>query len=103
MTQAPFLSVRGDELLLLLLVQPRASSSRIVGEHGGRLKIAISAPAVDGKANEALTEFLAKILGVPKRDISIDSGATERQKSVIIKDVNGAVGRRLLDAVRNSG
>jgi len=76
--------VRGDELLLLLLVQPRASSSRIVGEHGGRLKIAISAPAVDGKANEALTEFLAKILGVPKRDISIDSGATERQKSVII-------------------
>jgi len=74
-----------------------------MGEHGARLKLAISAPAVDGKANQALTEFLAKILGVPKLYISIVRGTKARQKSSIIKDVSGAVGRRLLDAFRNSG
>ncbi len=99
----PFLSVRGAELALLVLVQPRASSSRIIGEHGGRLKIAIAAPAVEGRANEALTEFLADLLEVPKRDIELLRGTTGRQKSLTIKDVSGEVRARLLDAVKNSG
>jgi uncharacterized protein (TIGR00251 family) len=99
----PFLSVQGQEISLLVLVQPRASSSRLLGEHGGRLKIAISSPAVDGKANKALIEFLAELLKVPKRTIELSSGSAGRQKTPKIRDVSGIVRSRLLDALKNSG
>ena len=48
--------------VLEVLVQPRASRTRVVGEHDGRLKIQLAAPPVDGEANAALIEFLADAL-----------------------------------------
>ena len=73
---------------LLLHCQPGARVTRIVGEHGGRLKIALHAPAVDNKANEALVAWLAEHLGVPRRQLEIVSGHTSRQKKVVIQGVD---------------
>ena len=65
-------------------MQPGAARSEFAGEHGGRLKVRLAARAVDGKANEALIEFLASHYGVPKRNVHIVSGLKSRQKRVEI-------------------
>jgi hypothetical protein len=72
---------------LEVLVQPRASRSRVVGEHGGRLKIQLAAPPVDGEANAALVELLASLLGVRKADVEILRGATGKRKTVRVAGV----------------
>ncbi|HEY7726091.1 MAG TPA: DUF167 domain-containing protein [Anaeromyxobacteraceae bacterium] len=71
-------------LLLEILVQPRASRTRVLGEHGGRLKVALAAPPVEGEANAALVEFLADALGVRKADVEVVRGAAGRRKTVRI-------------------
>ncbi len=60
--------------------QPRATSSAVVGEMEGALKLKLAAPPVDGAANEELIRFLAKLFTVPRRNISILSGATTKTK-----------------------
>ena len=71
--------------MLDLHVQPGARRSEFAGEHGGRMKLRLAAPAVEGKANEALVEFLADHFGVPRRNVRIVSGLKSRQKRVIIE------------------
>jgi uncharacterized protein (TIGR00251 family) len=66
-------------------VQPGASRSEFAGEHDGRLKLRLAAPAVEGKANSALVEFLADYFGVPKRNIRIAAGLKSRRKRVIVE------------------
>jgi uncharacterized protein len=78
-------------VVLEVLVQPRASRTRAVGEHDGRLKIQLAAPPVDGEANAALVEFLADALGVRKADVVIARGETGRRKSVRVAGVSAAV------------
>jgi len=73
-----------------ILVQPRASRTRAVGEHDGRLKIQVAAPPVDGAANEELVSFLAESLGIPKRDVTIVAGETGRRKTVLLRGVAAA-------------
>ena len=63
-------------------VQPGASKNEIVGVQQGALKVRISAPPVQGKANKALVNFLAKELGVKKSEIEIVSGHTSRVKTI---------------------
>ncbi len=63
-------------------VAPRASREAVLGVHDGGLKIALKAPPVDGEANAALIAFLAKRLRVPKRDVSIVSGASSKRKKL---------------------
>jgi uncharacterized protein (TIGR00251 family) len=70
--------------VLELLVQPRSSRSRVVGEHDGRLKIQLAAPPVDGEANAALLAFLAGALGVKRADVALLAGETGRRKRVRI-------------------
>ncbi len=70
-----------------VLVQPRASRTRVVGEHGGRLKLQLAAPPVEGEANQALVEFLARALSVRKADVSIERGETGRRKTVRVAGV----------------
>jgi uncharacterized protein (TIGR00251 family) len=69
---------------LELHVQPGASRSEFAGRHGERIKIRLAARAVDGKANEALIEFLAAHYNVPRRCVRIVSGLKSRQKRVVI-------------------
>jgi uncharacterized protein (TIGR00251 family) len=77
----------GGALTLELLVQPRASRTRVVGEHDGRLKLQLAAPPVDGEANAALVEFLAGALGVRKADVTLRHGEAGRRKTVRVVGV----------------
>jgi uncharacterized protein (TIGR00251 family) len=76
--------------VLEVLVQPRASRTRAVGEHDGRLKVQLAAPPVDGEANAALVSFLADALGVRKADVTIVRGETGRRKTVRVAGVAAA-------------
>jgi TIGR00251 family protein len=73
---------------LHLFIQPKSSKNEIVGIHDGKLKIKITAPPVDGKANAELVEFLSDILDIPKRQIEITKGDTGRNKTVIITGIS---------------
>ena len=66
-------------------VVPRASKSEICGLHGNSLRVRLYAPPVDGKANKALCEFLAKTVGVATRSVSLESGETGREKRLFIQ------------------
>jgi len=81
-------------------VQPNARRSGIAGVREGRLKIALQAPAVDGKANKALVEFLAELASVPKSGIDILRGEKAREKTVLIRGVGAD---RLLEILRAAG
>jgi uncharacterized protein (TIGR00251 family) len=73
-------------LILDLHVQPGASRTEFAGKHGERTKVRLAARAVDGRANEALIEFLAHHYGVPRRSVRIISGLKSRQKRVAIDE-----------------
>lgn len=77
-------SKQQDDLLLNLYIQPKASRDQIVGVHGEELKIAITAPPVDGKANTHLIKYLSKAFKVPKGDIMILKGQLGRHKQIRI-------------------
>ena len=68
-------------------VVPRASRSQVVGLHASTVKIALAAPPVDGEANQALCDLLAKVLGVPKRAVQIQRGARSKHKTVEVAGV----------------
>lgn len=71
-----------------VVVVPRASRSQVVGVHAGSLKIALAAPPVDGEANAALCELLAKLLRVPKRSVQLQRGARSKHKTVSVEGVD---------------
>jgi uncharacterized protein (TIGR00251 family) len=73
-----------------ILVQPRASRARIGPMHDGRIKIAVTAPPVDGEANAAVIELLARRLGVARGDIAVIAGAGSRRKTLRIERVTRA-------------
>jgi len=76
--------------LIRVYVQPKASRSRLVGLHDGCLKLAVAAPPVDGKANKQVVKYLAGILDVPVREVTVKSGLQSRRKLVALNvpDVN---------------
>lgn len=81
----PFLSAYKSGLRLQVKAQPNASRTRIVGVHGDFLKVALMAPPVDGKANAALVDFIAGILSLPRRQVTLIGGETSREKAVLIE------------------
>jgi uncharacterized protein (TIGR00251 family) len=83
--------------VLELLVQPRSSKTRVVGEHDGRLKIQLAAPPVEGEANALLLAFLSEALSVKRTDVALLAGETGRRKRVRIAGVAAeAAAARLL-------
>ena len=75
----------GEDLILALRVQPRASRDELAGPHGERFRVRIAAPPVDGKANAHLLRFLADCFGVPVADARLERGETGRDKQVRIR------------------
>lgn len=69
---------------LQVRVVPRAGRNAIVGVQGGRLKVRLTAPPVEGAANTALIEFLARTLDIPRRDVRLVSGERGRNKVVLV-------------------
>lgn len=76
-------------------VQPRASDAGVAGVHGDALKVRVTAPPVDGAANDMLVRILATAFGVPARAVTIVSGANARIKLVEVAGVTEADVRRI--------
>lgn len=75
----------GEDLILDCHLQPKASKDEFAGLHGERLKIRLTAPLVEGKANAHLQAFLAKVFGVAKSQVQLESGELNRQKRLRIQ------------------
>jgi uncharacterized protein (TIGR00251 family) len=78
-------------------VQPRAKKNAITGELGDALKLALTAPPVEGRANEACIEFFANLLDVPRSSITIASGETSRRKVIRIAGMAAEEVRRRIE------
>jgi uncharacterized protein len=85
-----------DGVIFGLRVVTRASKSEIVGEFEGNLKVRISAPPVDGAANEEVVRLLAKAFGVAKSNVAIVSGQTSKTKRIRITGVTAAQLQKIL-------
>jgi uncharacterized protein (TIGR00251 family) len=71
-----------DGVSLAVKVHPRAKKNAITGELGDALKVSLTTPPIEGRANQACVEFLAKLLKVPRSSVTIASGQTSRNKVV---------------------
>lgn len=74
-------------VVLPVRAQPGAKKNAITGEHAGMLKVSVTAPPEDGKANAAIIELLAKELGISKSSIELIAGATHRHKRFLLANV----------------
>ena len=84
-------------------VQPRARKNAITGVVGDALKLALTAPPVDGKANQAVIEFFADLFAIPRSSVTIASGETSRNKVVRIAGMSrAATAERLTRALPSS-
>ena len=82
------LSVVADGVILTVRVVPRAGRSEIAGTRDGALLVRLNAPPVDGAANAELVAVLAEALDVPRRNVTIESGATSKRKRVRISGIS---------------
>lgn len=94
MQQAPWYRWDGTTLVLEVHVQPRASCDEIIGPHGGRLKIRMTAPPVDGAANARLQTFLTGQFRVSRSRVQLTRGLSGRDKQLRIREP-----RRLLPGI----
>ncbi len=79
-----------DGTLLRVQVQPKASRNTIKFEGEGPLRVYVTAPPVDGAANKAVVNVVAKRLAVPKRTVKIVSGLSSRKKSILVEGMKSA-------------
>lgn len=83
--EPPWYRWDGDDLILQLQIQPRASRDGIAGIHAGHLRMRLTAPPVDGRANDHLLRYLAELFQVPRTQVTLLSGTTGRRKRVRIR------------------
>ncbi len=94
-----------EGLLIDVRVQPKSSKNAIVGTHGGALKIKLNAPPVEGKANKALIQLIAKRLQCPKSAVEIISGQASRNKRLLVhieRDADFESRRRSFKTILNA-
>jgi hypothetical protein len=77
-------------------VHPRAKKNAITGQIGGALKLSLTAPPIEGRANDACIEFFAKLLKVPRSSVTIASGQTRRNKVIRVAGVSAEELRKRL-------
>ncbi len=73
---------------LAVRAQPNAKKNAVVGEHGGSLKVAVTAPPEDGRANEAVTDVLRAWLGLKRSQVELVAGPTSRNKQFLIRGLS---------------
>lgn len=83
-------------------VQPRARRNAIIGRVGDALKLALTAPPVDGKANQAVIEFFAELFAIPRSSVSIANGETSRNKIIRVAGITAERVRECLSAADKS-
>jgi uncharacterized protein (TIGR00251 family) len=77
----------GEGVSFAVKVHPRAKKNAITGELGDALKVSLTTPPVEGRANEACVEFFAKLLKVPRSSVTIASGLSSRNKVIRVAGV----------------
>ncbi|MBL8489947.1 MAG: DUF167 domain-containing protein [Rhodocyclaceae bacterium] len=90
MSLPPWLRAGEGGVVLSLHVQPGARKTEVAGRYGEALKVRLAAPPVDGKANEALIAFLAATLDLPRKSVTLLSGASARTKRLRVSGVEAA-------------
>ena len=90
MTAREWLSDDGEATLVRVRLQPRAARDAIAGERAGALVVRVTAPPVEGRANDALRRLLAKSAGVAPSRVTIVRGASARDKVVRVEGVSAA-------------
>lgn len=80
--------MKKDAEFLQIRATPRASRNRIELDLAGRIKVFVTSPPEDGRANQAICELVAKFLGVPKSSVEIASGHTSREKSLRLGSIS---------------
>jgi hypothetical protein len=76
--------ISADRCALLVAVIPNAKRSEVVGLHDGALRVRLAAPAIEGRANEALIAWLADQLGLRQRELELKQGQSARRKRLLI-------------------
>lgn len=85
----------GEDVTFDVLVQPRASRARFGPRHGDRIKLAVTAPPVDGEANAAVIELVAEAFGVARSAVLVIAGAASRRKTLRVRGGTAARLREL--------
>lgn len=88
--------IKDDLLCFRVRLQPRASAGGVIGEQGDAVKIRVTAPPVQNRANRELVDLLARIFNVPKSSVRILSGASTRLKTVGISGISAQEAHDLL-------
>ena len=81
----PAISEWNGAVRVSIYVQPRASKTEVVGEHGDAIKLRVAAPPVEGEANKEVLRFLGKLFGVPASHMNLVSGDTGRRKVIEVR------------------
>lgn len=76
-----------DSVCFRVHVQPRAAKDETAGLHGEAIKVRLTSPAIENRANRHLVDFLSRLLRIPKNNLSIVSGQKSRQKTIAVKGV----------------
>lgn len=92
----------GDGVRIAVKAVPGSSRDRIAGILGDALKVCVAAPPEDGKANDRICEVLAAVFGVGRRDVTVVSGETARNKSVAVRGLDAETARARVDAALGS-
>jgi uncharacterized protein (TIGR00251 family) len=87
---------RRDGVSLVVRVHPRAKENAITGEFGDALKVSLTAPAIEGRANDACIEFFSKLLKVPRSSVTIASGQSSRNKVIRVAGISAAEVRKTI-------
>jgi len=95
----PWMKQDKDGILIKVHVVPRSSVSSFCGLYEDAVSVKITAPAVDGKANKALSEFLASFFRVKKKDVTIIFGEKSRNKTVKIRNLSPEDALKLIAGV----
>ena|SRR5690349_19933421 len=97
-----FLTEVAGGVRISVKVHPRAKNDAITGTVGEALKLSLTAPPVDGRANEACIAFFAKFFAVPRASVTIAAGQTSRKKSIRVEGISKAVAEaRIREALPN--
>ena len=90
---------RNGRVRVRVRVQPKASRNAVVFEPDGRIRVALTAPPIDGEANKALIVYIARLLGMPRSAVALVAGEKSREKTLEVNvpaagDVIARLGRR---------
>ena len=102
MAELPICTPTSDGVVLSVHAQPGARRSELRGRHGEALKIAVQAVAEEGRANQALAEFIALSLALTTRDVSLISGQSHRSKRFLLRGDADELSRRIEQWLQSS-